>query len=278
MKNFTSAIDWALKATRIDDSNKESWRVLGYSAREVGDFDLMIKSGDVLSKLMPSERHGWYLASIGRYRKGQYVDAVSSMKELCRIDPATCKSAGINSILATFSQDDVGVQDSTFTIHEGVSISLPKSWHRDVKVNDSTGSVIAFVTLEQLKNELDAFSAGLVFNWTRRVGEAYRFEDKDNNAQSIIKFWSEIDAKQTAEMPLVMWNVSDSSSVKIGQWSGFTRTVELQLRDEARPRTAQQTFLAKPDELIVMTLECGAPEWPVYKPRFRRVLSTLVLP
>lgn len=278
MKNFESAIDWALKATRINDANRESWRVLGYSAREVGDFDLMIKAGGALSKLVPGERHGWYMLSIGHYRKGQYAEAITPMQELCRIDPASCASSGINSILATFSQDAVGVKDSVFAIDNGVSISLPKSWYRDVKVNDSTGNVTAFVTLEQMKSDLDAFSAGLVFNWTRRMGETYRLDDKENTAQTIITFWSEIDAKQTAELPLTMWNVTDSASVKIGQWSGFTRTVELQLRDEARPRTALQTFIAKPDELIVMTLECGAAEWPVYRSRFRRSLSTLILP
>lgn len=277
-KDFKRAIEWGLKAVEINDASRDAWRVLGYSAREVSDYDLMVRSGARLIKIVPNERHGWYLSAIGNYRKGRYLESIEPMKELCRMEPATCVSSGLNAILASFSQDAVGLRDSTFSIVDGLSITLPKSWHRDIKINDSTGNVSAFITLENLAGGTDAFSAGAVFNWMRQIGETFRFDFKENNAQSIIKFWTEIDTKQTAELPLVMWNVTDSASMKIGEWSGFTRTVELQLKSDPRPRTAIQCFLAKPDELLILTLECGSPEWLIYRPRFRSALGTLRLP
>ncbi len=277
-KDFKRAIEWGLKAVEINDASRDAWRVVGYSAREMSDYDLMVRAGARLSKIVPTERHGWYLSAVGNYRKGQYLESVEPMKELCRMEPTTCASSGLDGILASFSQDAMGLRDSVFLIVDGMSISLPKSWHRDVKVNDSTGNVSAFVTLEDLTGAADAFSAGAVFSWMRQIGETFRFDFKENNAESIIKFWTEIDAKQTAELPLSMWNVTDSTSMKVGAWSGYTRTVELQLKSDPKPRTAIQCFLAKPDELLVLTLECGSPEWPIYRPRFRQALGTLRLP
>ncbi len=277
-KDFKRAIEWGLKALEINDASRDVWRVVGYSAREVSDYDLMVRAGARLIKIVPTERHGWYLSAIGNYRKGQYLESIEPMKELCRMEPATCASSGLNGILASFSQDAMGLRDSTFLIVDGMSITLPKSWHRDVSINDSTGNVSAFVTLEDLTGGTDAFSAGAVFSWMRQIGETFRLDFKENNAESIVKFWTEIDAKQTAQLPLAMWNVTDSTSMKIGAWSGYTRTVELQLKSDPKPRTAIQCFLAKQDELLVLTLECGSPEWLIYRPRFRAALSTLKLP
>jgi hypothetical protein len=277
-KDFKRAIEWGLKAIEINDASRDLWRVVGYSAREVSDYDLMLRASARLIKIVPNERHGWYLSAIGNYRKGQYLESIEPMKELCRMEPETCTSSGLSGILASFSQDAMGLRDSTFLIVDGMSIALPKSWHRDVTIDDSTGNVSAFVTLEDLAGGTDAFSAGAVFTWMRNVGESFRFDYKENNAQTIVKFWAEIDAKQTADLPLVTRNVTDSTPMKVGEWSGFTRTVELQLKNDPKPRTAIQCFLAKPDELLVMSLECGTPEWLIYRPRFRTALGTLKLP
>lgn len=276
-KDYSKAKEWALKATKINGNLREAWEVLGFSAQSLNDYPTVVSAGSRLAQIVPNERNGWYLQFIGYYRQERLDLALLPMRELCKIDPATCASSNIGLILKQISQDSLGALDSTFKTPDGsVKTTLPKSWHSTVR--DDGKTMNWFVTLESIKSDSDAFSVGATMRWVRAMTGSFVIEEKNNNAPFLVDFWDQFIAAQMKGFTPHRRVLIDSLPVSSGAWSGFVRTLDFQFKPEYPVQRRIEAILARKDEVFTYTFECDFPRWSVYEPRFRKAIASMTLP
>jgi len=276
-KDFAKAKQWALKATTLNDQAREAWEILGFAAQSLNDLPTMISAGTKMTQIFPAERNGWYLLSLGYFRQDRLDLAVAPMRELCRIDPATCTSSSIDKILAQVSQDSLGALDSTFRSEEGgISVALPKSWHSTTRSDGKT--LNWFVTLEKIQSDSDAYSVGGTFRWIRNISSSFLIEEKNNNPAFLVDFWDQFVAAQMKGFTPHLRKIIDSVSISRDGWSGMIRTIDFQFKQEYPVQRRVEAIIARKDEVFAYTLECDSQRWAVYEPRFKKAISSLVLP
>jgi tetratricopeptide (TPR) repeat protein len=276
-KDFPKAKEWALKATAINGNLREAWEVLGFSAQALNDLPTVVSAGSRLTQIVPNERNGWYLQFIGFYRQERLDLALAPMRELCKIDPATCASSNIGLILKQISQDSLGILDSAFKTPDGsVQTTLPKSWNSTVR--DDGKTMNWFVTLEPIKSDSDAFSVGATMRWVRAMTGSFVIEEKNNNAPFLVDFWDQFIAAQMMGFTPHRRMLVDSLPISSGAWSGFVRTLDFQFKPEYPVQRRIEAILARKDEVFTYTFECDFPRWSVYEPRFRKAIVSMILP
>lgn len=276
-KNYSKAKEWALKAVRVNDQTREGWEILGFAAQSLDDAPTMILAGEKLSKLVPAERNGWYLLSIGFFKQGRFDKAAGPMQRLCAVDPSTCKTSGIEQILHALSQDSLGILDSTFTAADGtISVELPKSW--STLARDDGKTLNWFVTLEPMESDSDVFSVGGTFRWVRDITSSFLIEEKNNNPKFLVGFWDQFIEAQLKGFTPHMRKVVDSSTVTVNGWSGMRRTIDFQFRENTPVQRRAEAILARKGEVFTYTFECTGTNWSIYEPRFKRAITSLKLP
>ncbi len=276
-KNYAKAKEWAQKAVRVNDQTREGWEILGFAAQSLDDAPTMIAAGEKLSTLVPGERNGWYLLSIAYFKQGRFDKAVGPMKQLCAVDPSTCKTSGVEKILHALSQDSLGVQDSTFSCGDGkISTTLPRSWN--TLARDDGKTLNWFVTLEPMQSDSDVFSVGGSFRWIREITSSFLIEEKNNNAKFLVGFWDQFIEAQLRGFTPHMRKVVDSSSISVDGWSGMRRTIDFQFSSSTPIQRRIEAIVARKDEVFTYTFECTGANWSVYEPRFKRAIESLKLP
>ncbi|MBU3678212.1 MAG: hypothetical protein FGM32_01220 [Candidatus Kapabacteria bacterium] len=276
-KDYAKAKEWAQKAVRVNDQAREGWEILGFAAQSLDDAPTMIAAGEKLSKLVPGERNGWYLLSIAYFKQSRFDKAVEPMKQLCVVDPSTCKTSGIEKILYALSQDSLGVLDSTFSCLDGkISITLPRTWNSFVR--DDGKTLNWFVTLEPMQSDSDVFSVGGSFRWVREITSSFLIEEKNNNATFLVSFWDQFIEAQMKGFTPHMRKIVDSSAITVNGWSGMRRTIDFQFRENTPVQRRTEAILARKGEVFTYTFECTGTNWAVYEPRFKKAISSLQLP
>lgn len=276
-KDYAKAKEWAQKAVRVNDQTREGWEILGFAAQSLDDAPTMIAAGEKLSRLVPGERNGWYLLSIAYFKQSRFDKAVGPMKQLCAVDPSTCKTSGIEKILHALSQDSLGVLDSTFSYKDGtISTTLPRSWN--TLSRDDGKTLNWFVTLEPMQSDSDVFSVGGSFRWVREITSSFLIEEKNNNAPFLVSFWDQFIEAQMKGFTPHMRKLVDSSAITIGGWSGMRRTIDFQFRENTPVQRRIEAILARKGEVFTYTFECTGTNWAVYEPRFKKAMASLKLP
>lgn len=276
-KDYAKAKEWAQKAVRVNDQTREGWEILGFAAQSLDDMPTMITAGEKLSKLVPNERNGWYLLSIAYFKQGRFDKAVSPMKQLCAVDPSTCKTSGVEKILHALSQDSLGVLDSTFSYMDGkISTTLPRSWN--TLARDDGKTMNWFVTLEPMQSDSDVFSVGGSFRWVREITSSFLIEEKNNNAAFLVGFWDQFIEAQMKGFTPHKRKVVDSSAITLNGWSGMRRTIDFQFRESTPVQRRIEAILARKGEVFTMTFECTDTNWAVYEPRFKKAIASMKLP
>jgi hypothetical protein len=277
LKYYEDAKDWALKATAKDPGAWEAWEVLGFSAQSLSDTNNMLLAGERLSQLLPEERTGWYLLLSCHYNQKRLDLAVVPMRKFCEVDPSGCTSSGIDQILASLSQDSLGLLDSVFRQQLGpIEVRLPKTWHSLARDDKST--LNWFVTLEGIESDSDAYSVGGAIRWVRNASSRFQIEDVNNTPDILTGLWDLVIDVQLGAAPKQLRNLIDSAAFDRKGWRGFIRTVEYQLASDLPKQRRRELVVARKDEVFAATFECVESNWLVYEPRFRVAIESLVLP
>ncbi|MBK7578442.1 MAG: hypothetical protein IPI24_13635 [Ignavibacteria bacterium] len=280
-KRYGEALQLVDSAIATGIESTDALKLRGFIVQAQEDRPAMIATGKQLARIAPSNVYGWYFQAVGHLFMQNYLDFIPAAKQCCSIDTAICHSTKLDEMLASLSQDPIGVQDSTFTtIDRQIRVPLPKSW--TTREMDDGKTLNWFVSLEPLRTMKDAFSVGVTVRWIR--GFIADFKQKEKlTPNDVVVAWRGYLTSLSKGSEMYHDSTLDSGRVVRGAWIGMGRVVERTVIEHMSPDLRYRlkmldVTLSHNDDIITLTFECPEEQFSVWQPRFRKAFEAVQLP